>query len=92
MPLYTFHRVAQVDGTPVATTEYECNDDESALAHAMENAGRCAIEIWRGKKKVGFVDGGLMGISKPRLGLTIPDCDPQETGSSKSHDGGESVT
>ena len=82
MPKYTFHRV-RTDGIPIATSHYECECDESALAHAMENAGHYPIEIWRDEKKIAHIDGGIMGISAVRLGLDLPDCDPEETGTAK---------
>ncbi|HUO94187.1 MAG TPA: hypothetical protein VMU22_14775 [Rhizomicrobium sp.] len=83
MPKYTFHRITS-GGVPIATTHYECDSDEAALAHAMENAGRCAIEVWRDATKIGHIDGGIMGISAARLGLSIPDCDPHETGTAEA--------
>ena len=49
----------------------------------MENAGRCAIEIWRGDEKIGHVDGGLSGLHEVTRGLGIPDCDPEETGTAR---------
>lgn len=80
MPRYTFYRVSSDDGSHIATAHYDCDSDDSALAHGMENAGRCAIEIWRGDKKIAFIDGGVMGIATPRLGLDIPDCGPEKPG------------
>ena len=82
MPRYTFYRFT-AEGVTVGTSHYECQSDEAALAHAMENAGRCAIEIWRGDEKIGHVDGGLSGLHEVTRGLGIPDCDPEETGTAR---------
>ena len=85
MATYTFHRLGP-DGTIVATSRFECVSDEAALAHAMENAGHCGIEVWRDEDKIAYLEGGLLGMKGVTKDLGLPDCEPHDKPPDKPRD------
>ena len=52
MAYYRLYRLAEPDGKFVGFEEIEAEDDAAAIRQAEAFAGRQALELWCGKRKV----------------------------------------
>ncbi len=62
----------------IETLQFDCESDESALAHAMAIADQNALELWRGNQKLAFIAAGIFSIKNAAAGTDISGCRPVE--------------